>query len=134
MGKLFRCYNCDGPGGIPGKDFEADRPECPDCGADPPTVTERAVIHFDPPSGIRNRGANDAACSPGIRVGSGQQIHMTGVPSAVTCPACRATRLWRDAAAAAGVPTIPAELDVPVTLDPATLTVTRPGEGTGDGS
>lgn len=120
---LYRCYNCDGPKGMPGKDFEAAKPQCPECGATGNLVDEVATIHFDPPSGYRGRGSNDAACNPGIRIGP-HHIHMTGVPSAVTCRACQATQLWKDAAEAAGIPTVPAHLDVPVTLHPDKLMVT----------
>lgn len=124
---LFRCYNCDGPKGMPGKDFEAKAAECPACGADPPTVVELATIHFDPPSGIRNRGANDAACNPGLRIlGGNQNTMMTGVPSAVTCPKCKGTQLWKDAAEAAGIPTVPADKDVPLTIDPGEMKITVP--------
>lgn len=112
---LYRCCSCEGPRGMPGKDFEGAGPSCPDCGADPPTVIELAVIHFDPPSGIALRGANDAACNPGLRVFR-SNVMMTGVPASVTCRLCRATDLWRDAMAAAGVPTVPADKDVPLTI------------------
>lgn len=126
MSKLYRCYNCTGAKGMPGKDFEARRPQCPDCGATgEPTIVELAVIHFDPPSGIDSRGSNDAACNPGLRIfGKGPNLMMSGVPSAVTCRACQATQLWRDAAEAAGIPTVPEHLDVPVTLHPGELTLT----------
>lgn len=131
--KLFRCYNCDGPKGMPGRDFEAAKPQCPECGAQgEPTIVERATIHFDPPSGIRNRGANDAACNPKLRIfGNGPNMMMTGVPEAVTCKACRETQLWKDAAAAGAV-TLPEEHDVPVTLHPGDVKVTAgPPEASG---
>lgn len=130
---LFRCYNCDGPKGMPGKDFEAAKPQCPECGATGNLVDEVATIHFDPPSGMRNRGSNDAACNPGLRIfGGNTNMQMTGLAACVTCRACKATQLWKDAAAAQGVPTLPEHLDVPVTLHPDKLMVTassEPAEG-----
>lgn len=123
--KLYRCYNCEGAKGMPGKDFEAAKPACPECGADGNLVDELATIHFDPPSGFRGRGSNDAACNPGLRIfGGNQNMQMTGLAACVTCKACKATQLWKDAAEAQGVPVLPEHLDVSVTLHPGELKVT----------
>ena len=124
---LYRCMNCDNPKGLPGKDFEGPKEQCPDCGALPPSVIERATIHFDPPSGIRDRGSNDAACNPGLRIHSGNQnMMMSGHPAAVTCPACKQTRLWKDAAEVMGIPMVPPDKDVPVTIHLGETKITIP--------
>lgn len=124
---LYRCMNCTGPKGRPGKDFEGVKEQCPECGALPPSIVERACIHFDAPSGIAGRGANDAACNPGLRIhGGNQNMMMTGVPAAVTCPKCRKTDLWQSAAEAMGIPTTPADKDVPVTINLAETKITPP--------
>lgn len=92
MSKLWKCYNCETPIGVIGYDFESDVPVCPKCGLDgrdpvmASRMTERVVIHFDPPHPImRGRGINKRACD-------GKPIHggyAVGEPANVTCPECK---------------------------------------------
>jgi hypothetical protein len=101
---LFRCLNedCsesyDGP---PQFDFEADLPVCPKCKKDgrkhPQAVIERATIHYlanDDDGPIRTpHGSRLVACQPALRR---LPKHATGETAAVTCPACKASAIFRD--------------------------------------
>jgi len=92
------CAENDGP--HPAFDFEAAGPVCPKCGADgrarPGAVLPRACIHYlvsDPGGKIRTPSGNRlVACAPDAR-----QIpeHAAGYHAAVTCPACRASEVFR---------------------------------------
>lgn len=112
--RLFRCMNCRDPNtGLSGREFEAPagRPVCPHCGvgehhATAGLVVPLAVIHFDPPSGAPGKGKNYTACDPRQLIGvfgvtPTAAFHATGVTSAVTCPACKETKEFRDAHAGA---------------------------------
>ena len=100
---LYRCYFCTNEKGLPGRDFEADKPVCPDCGADrsQPRMTDRVValetIHFHPPSKRVGVGLGHLACSPGTKFPdpkSQVSITATGEPHLVNCPQCRASPLF----------------------------------------
>jgi hypothetical protein len=115
--KLWKCWNCTDDRGNPGKDFAGTEPVCPGCGLDARTpdgkdaVVARATIHLDPPHPVRrNKGTGKRACD-GKPVGTGMA---SGVPDAVTCPACRATAAYRAAADEFGDGATPAEADYPV--------------------
>lgn len=103
--KLFRCYVCEGKPGMPGKDFAAEVPVCPDCKIDGRVpkyasyVVALKVIHFDPPDpvlgklqGRLRRGLNHAACNPALPVG---KCLASGDPAAVNCPACQQTDIYK---------------------------------------
>ena len=117
--KLYRCHGCEPPAV-----FEAARPACPACGADPARdprdkalVVELAVVHLDPPHPTRpNRGLGHLACDPAVAVPRGDGVRFTGEPVAVTCRACRQTDAFRRLTPAGGVP---AEADAEVLVAPA---------------
>lgn len=100
-------------------DFEADLPVCPKCAADmrkPRSgVLKLECVHYDPPGDLVidqfRRGKNEAACAPGKPF----RGFASGAPDAVTCPACKRTEAWREAAVDVGVilPTPPDEEPVP---------------------
>lgn len=108
--KLYRCMACLGGRGTPGRDFEADGPVCPECGAEGNDVLQRVVVHFDPPSGRRQGGRSwgkgHLACRPDVPVLSagpdGVRYVASGHPDAVTCSACRDSEAFKEAAASFG--------------------------------
>lgn len=115
--KLWKCWNCHDDRGNPGKDFAAAEPVCPGCGLDARTpdgkdaVVARAVIHLDPPHPVRrNKGTGARPCD-GKPVGVGMA---SGVPAAVTCPACRATAAFGTLAEDPGDQTVPTDVDYPI--------------------
>jgi ribosomal protein S27E len=118
-------------------DFDRPEPVCPKCGSDMRKprggILKLEVIHYDPPGDLVidqfRRGRNEAACSPG-RPFKG---FASGAPDAVTCPACKRTAVWREAAVEAGVilpappdeepvpgpgVAVPEEADIRVVVDP----------------
>jgi len=100
---LYRCMCCVNPDReTPGKDFEADKPVCPDCGADQGDVVKLETIHFDPPKRL-GRGLNHAACNPALKVGRAANTFFTGERDAVTCVACKKSKAFADAPAAEGM-------------------------------
>lgn len=105
---MFRCYNqkcsTDKHGRL-GFDFEAPVSAivCPKCGAGKTARTAQlivklACIHFDPPTDIYGIGENSIACNPEKHVG--RDARASGAHDAVTCKACRATRVFQDSYAA----------------------------------
>lgn len=91
---LIRCGNCT-------REFEAPKLACEPCGLDATTnprdadiLTELVAIHFDPPTRIKGRGKNHAACDPKLRAGA---VRVTSAPTAVTCTACKASKEFTDA-------------------------------------
>jgi hypothetical protein len=121
MNRLWHCFNCS-------TDFESPRDLCPQCGADGQDpraggiIAPRVVIHLDPPHAILlGRGLNTYACNPAIRVGS-KGTRASGDPSAVNCPLCRETAIWKELDEASRVPhayRIPARVAVPVMIEPS---------------
>ena len=107
--KTYRCYNCDGPKGLPGRDFEAAAPTCPACGVDGTVprfaglVAALEVVHFDAPSVVRNVGVGYRACDPAKRLPAGDGMdagpRFSGHPAAVTCPGCKASAAFLEATA-----------------------------------
>lgn len=100
MANLYRCYNCENAQGLIGYDFTAAAPVCPKCGADGTTleaaqkIVTRQAVHFDPPHGVlRDKGTGKRACDGKPTTGLG--VHSTGVPTAVTCPACRESEAFK---------------------------------------
>ena len=101
--KPYRCQNPACSTDEAGRlifDFWAEKPVCPSCGTDgakmPQVVIELAVVHFDPPSNVMGRGLRIMACT---KQGYGHQsIIVSGVPTSVNCPECRATEAWQRAA------------------------------------
>lgn len=97
MSKFFRCEN---PDCATRPDFEAEHPVCPDCGADgrthPGLATELTPVHYlvkDAKGPIRTAiGQRAIACAPArarlFRSCSGDR-------TAVTCPKCRASEVYR---------------------------------------
>ena len=108
--KAYRCYNCVGDNGTPGKDFEGDAPKCPACGVDAAgnprlagMIVALEVIHFDAPSPVRGVGVGFRACDPKKRLPDGDGMdkgtRFTGHPAAVTCPRCKASEAYLKATA-----------------------------------
>lgn len=103
MAKLYKCYNCDDPKRqVPGRDFTADKPVCPECGLDGSDpivahrIVERRVIHFEPPHPVaRDCGMGKIACGC---PGAGKQV--TRSIGAANCPACLASTHGQKALAA----------------------------------
>ena len=109
---LFKCYNCPGPGGAPGHDFEAEKPVCPKCTLDGDhadgagVVVRRETVHFQPMHKVlRARGSGVRACDgrPAANTYSSPE------PAAVNCPACRATEAFRARAEGRGEVTLAPE-------------------------
>jgi hypothetical protein len=79
VAKLYKCYNCDDPKRqVPGRDFTADKPVCPECGLDGSDpivahrIVERRVIHFEPPHpSPSDCGSGKIACGC---PGAGKQV------------------------------------------------------------
>lgn len=100
---LYRCYNClDPKRGMPGQDFWADKPVCPECGVDQSApegknlVITLEIIHFDPPhERLKNRGKGYIACNPKRRVGESQRLYATGDHESVTCEKCIASEAYQ---------------------------------------
>jgi hypothetical protein len=107
MKKLYRCYACTNERGIPGLDFEGEKPVCPKCEIDGSNkrfeslIVIREVIHFDAPIDhptLRyEMGVNHAACD--AKISSASNWKASGDPRAVTCPHCRDTKVFKDAEA-----------------------------------
>lgn len=103
MRKLYRCYACANDRGIPGLDFDGDKPVCPKCGIDGSNkrfeqfIVTREVIHFDAPIDHPTlkfeMGVGYAACDQKITVASNWKA--SGDPRAVTCPNCRGTEAFK---------------------------------------
>lgn len=114
----FRCSQCN-------TSYLQDRVACDACGIDPKKDSGAAgllvrlvTIHFDPPSGLKNRGKGHIACDPSKPV-HGRRA--TGEPSVVNCEACRQTEAWKKAHAAAGDPEFLEDQDESVEIDKATF-------------
>ena len=95
---LFKCYNCPGPGGVPGRDFEADKPVCPTCTLDgghadgAGVVVRRETVHYQLPHKVlKVRGSGVRACDGKPAAAS----YTSPEPSAVNCPECRKTEAFR---------------------------------------
>lgn len=92
---LWRCVNPD-HGDL---DFRSPKGVCPECGAGDTErsrlrfILRRKVVHFDPPA-RPGEGRSVKACD-GKPWGEGTMA--TGVPAAVTCPACRESAEFRKA-------------------------------------
>lgn len=119
----YRCYGCVSEGGLRGRDFDADRPECDRCGITAASrkdlrdlVVELAVIHFDPPSRVDGVGEGKAACDDRIVTHSANR-KFTGYAASVTCARCRAADAWKRAAADQGGREFVPEGDVPLKVD-----------------
>jgi hypothetical protein len=107
MTRLYRCYACVNPSGVPGLDFEGELPVCPNCKLDGSKVrfasyiAIREVIHFDAPFDhptLRDTmGVGHAACTEKIVIAANSAVRATGVPRAVTCPRCQETDAFRKA-------------------------------------
>jgi hypothetical protein len=104
--KPYRCQNEACSEDAAGRlifDFWTERPICPKCGTDgkqmPDIVIPLAVVHFDPPSHVKNRGQRIAACDS---QGYGGRA-VSGNPNVVNCPECRATAAWKTTAEDWGV-------------------------------
>ena len=103
---LYRCLNpaCTTHDfGISKFDFWSEQPVCPKCGAsgkDPESchlILPLASIQFDAMNKW-GRGTGNRACD-------GKPFGMqpaTGIPQVVTCPACKLTDAWKQAAQASG--------------------------------
>jgi ssDNA-binding Zn-finger/Zn-ribbon topoisomerase 1 len=103
MARLYRCTNksCStDPHGRRIFDFVTEaKPEaivCPKCG-DAHYLVPLVPVHFlaaDPQGPIRSaEGRSRVACRPDMAEVKGR---LTGEPSAVTCPACKGTKLFEE--------------------------------------
>jgi hypothetical protein len=104
----FRCTACGQP--PKGLEFEG-KEECPKCGrsaaAHPVVVHALDDVHFmvmDAKGPIAGYwGRQHVACEPGrehLNLLPDDRYAATDHPPAVTCPACRGTRAWKEAARA----------------------------------
>lgn len=95
----YRCYNCKDlrPGRYGEfKEFEADRPLCPHCGATTPAVVRLVDVHFMIADRMGNHpGVNGlrfrVGCQPKreyLAASEQDDFSATGDPTAVTCPSC----------------------------------------------
>jgi hypothetical protein len=126
-GKPVKCPNCNEP--FQGLDFTGIQPGSNAQPRGQGHVVEVAVIHYDRPRSkadpnfvnrrgfVDVRGSGCAACDSTKRTGGGG--HFSGVPVAVSCLACRATKAWQDDAAEAGVAVVPDGKDFAITPDPS---------------
>lgn len=108
----YRCYRCRDlrPGARPGdyREFEADRPCCPLCGAGEPAVVELADVHFlvlDPKGPIPGFGGFRwrLGCMPKrdhMAEHEGDTFCCSQDPRAVTCPSCKGLPQWQQQARA----------------------------------
>lgn len=96
--KFYRCCN---PDCAAHPDFEADVPVCPDCKADgrlhSALLTELVPVHYlvkNPTGPIRTAvGNRSVACKPALaRIPQAA----TGERFAVTCPACKASAVFKE--------------------------------------
>lgn len=105
----FRCYRCpDQRAGLIGrfKEFEADVPKCPHCGAGEPAVVELADVHFlvpDPAGPFEGRdGVRRAIGCDKRRDVLAQHMQdefsASDLPTATTCPSCKGLPEWKKAA------------------------------------
>lgn len=108
----FRCNSCGNPAWPKMLEFEGDAPgTCPRCGlTGQPYIAILCDVHFvvlDAKGPIRgntgqNRhGGQRVACEPGrpYLALQGQFFSATGEVEQVTCPRCKGTQLYREAAA-----------------------------------
>jgi hypothetical protein len=134
--KFFRCYNCNDPKGVPGRDFVADaaKPTCPKCTLDgtPGSLHANLIVplrtlHYDPRHGVvKSRGRNTPVCgAPRLPTTA-----MTGDPNAVNCLACQATEVFKAEKAEfnAGADEFEQPGDFQLTVDPATAAYVKTGE------
>lgn len=118
---LYRCVNS----ACKTTEFTAPAAICPTCAADGPLVHQLAIIHFDPPSRYPHRGLGHCACDPKTHIG---RKRGTGEHSVVNCPACKATKAYReslpeyDGAEAVKVPDQDAEFEVTHTANGPVVT------------
>ena len=118
--KRFRCMVCDNDKGLPGREFKAVAPICPQCGTDAANPRDREFIvelettHFDPPFHAK-RGRGHAACNPALTLGVVRSL--TGEPAVVNCEACRLTPEWAKAMGIMGVPVVAPQVDTIVEPD-----------------
>lgn len=140
--RRYRCYNCHVVGSHKlGFDFvgpaDLAAVACPSCGIEASgargsqLIQTVAVIHFEPPA-VGNRAAtfegsnkvrvrgtlgSDRVACPAADDGSAQllQLRRTGEPSAVTCPACIGSEVFK---AHAGRTAVDPRFDLPTTPAP----------------
>lgn len=115
--KRFRCMKCNAPNGF---EFEADGPKCPSCGLGGMAVLPLVDVHFHETMSVEDAAGIDpskplppglsfsmadgrirrVACRPNKAWPSMRpDWSVTGVPSVVTCPACKATPAYERALA-----------------------------------
>lgn len=132
--KPYRCQNkrCStDPHGRLIYDFWCEPPgKCPKCGlveGDPRSrglVIALVVVHFNPPHpAIDDLGTGFVACSPDVRVGTGN-VRATGDPTVVTCPDCKKTPEFIAALDTWGW-TLVAASDYEVVIDPVAGTIAK---------
>jgi len=125
MNNLWQCHNCIDEHGKPGRDFEADKPVCPECKLDSTLpeyaqfglIVKRETIHLDPPHKIlKGKGSGKRACDGKPAQGA----MFTGVAAIVNCPACLRTDAFRGLAETQGLEVTVVEKHDYV-LDPTTM-------------
>ena len=104
----FRCLTCRGNGLLGTFEFEADRRSCPKCGESSPShISVLVDVHLMQvvPDGNLFAGGkrHRVACQPKretLGVSVYEAFSATPDPRAVTCPSCKTTRAWKEAAMA----------------------------------
>ncbi len=105
--RLWKCYACSASG----HDFQAAQPVCPNCGhdgSDPKDrmahlIAPRVVLHFNPPKKWPLMiGTGLTACTK-QKVGTAG-IRATGEVAVVNCPACQATKEYKEVSGGLAVP------------------------------
>lgn len=93
MSKLFRCRNANCP---ERPDFEAAAPTCPSCGAGAGMVEEIVPVHYLVPAEgpiPTSNGSRMVACQPAL---ARLPKSASGERTAVTCPKCKATKIFAE--------------------------------------
>lgn len=88
----------------PGKPVKGFQACCPDCGTkntdpDGGNVVPILVIHYEGRKNVKNpngRGTGHIACDHTKKTATSDTLRYTGEPSVVNCPACKATKEFRE--------------------------------------
>jgi hypothetical protein len=127
VAKLWKCYHCLNEKQVPGRDFAAEKPICPNCGLDATGADPRIkhliipcrLVHFEPPHAIVDSiGCGKLAC--------GKPIHNaqhTLAIKAVNCPDCIASEAGKKAAMDGGGAD---EFELPLEIDSVNQQYTKP--------
>lgn len=144
--RLYRCYACLNDKGTHGVDFATDAadPTCPTCGIAKSDkragqfIETLVLLHWEPPHphpGLAARvGCGHLACDPSVKTGMGGAGHrVTAEPSVVNCPGCKASAVFKAAAASRldprfDLPVKAAALAEGITFEKSPADAGHPGE------